>query len=154
MIGQIDHVNIVVHDLEVMCAFYEDELGLSRSKAVTISGPWVESVVGLKNAEAEVVYLELASGPRIELIRYLSPPGTAVEGLGIANTFGIRHIAFRVTDIDHWVEKLKKKGIRFFGAVRQVSKKQVQYSGGTRKRLVYFYDPEGNILELCEYVQA
>jgi hypothetical protein len=27
----------------------------------------------------------------------------------------------------------------------------VTYSGGVRKRLVYFRDPEDNILELCEY---
>lgn len=154
MIKQIDHVNIVVHDLEVMLAFYENDLGLKRAKEVTISGDWVEEVVGLKDVRAEVVYLELASGPRIELIRYLSPPGTRAEALGIANTFGIRHIAFRVSGIDLWVEKLKKRGVRLFGAVRQASKKQVRYSGGLHKRLVYFYDPEGNILELCEYVQS
>ena len=28
---------------------------------------------------------------------------------------------------------------------------QVTYAGGVRKRLVYFHDPEGNLLELCEY---
>ncbi len=154
MIKQIDHVNIVVHDLEVMLTFYEQALGLKRAKEVTISGDWVEAVVGLKGVKAEVVYLELASGPRIELIHYLSPSGMTVKGLDIPNTFGMRHIAFRVSEIDRWVGKLKKKGIRFFGAVRQASKKQVRYSGGLRKRLVYFYDPEGNILELCEYVQG
>lgn len=154
MIEQIDHVNIVVHDMAVMLAFYENTLGLNRVKEVTISGGWVEEVVGLKNVKADVVYLELMAGPRIELISYLSPSGMTLEGLGIANTFGLRHIAFRVRDIDGWVEKLKKKGIRFHGAVRQASKKQVRYAGDARKRLIYFHDPEGNILELCEYVQS
>lgn len=154
MIEQIDHVNIVVNDMAMMLAFYKNDLGLNCVKEVTISGTWVEQVVGLKGVKAEVVYLEFTAGPRIELIRYLSPPGMVLQGLSIANTFGIRHIAFRVRDIDDWVEKLKKKGIRFSGAVQQASKKQVRYTGGARKRLVYFYDPEGNILEFCEYVHA
>jgi len=33
-------------------------------------------------------------------------------------------------------------------AVRGLSK---TYAGGVRKRLIYFADPEGNLLELCEY---
>ena len=34
---------------------------------------------------------------------------------------------------------------------RQVPDAQVRYRGGVRKRLVYFKDPEGNLLEFCEY---
>jgi hypothetical protein len=38
--------------------------------------------------------------------------------------------------------------------VQSVPDSQVTYAGGVRKRLVYFRDPEGNLLELCEYRSA
>jgi catechol 2,3-dioxygenase-like lactoylglutathione lyase family enzyme len=151
MLEHIDHVNIVVDDLEAMIAFYRDVLGLRVTKRVSISGAWVETVVGLKNVKAEVVYLDPPSGPRVELIRYLSPEGARPAGLGDGNTKGLRHFAFRVTDIAAAVEKLKQAGVRFESDVQQVPESQVTYSGGARKRIVYFYDPEGNLLELCEY---
>ncbi len=151
MIEQIDHINIVVNDLEKMILFYEKQLGFKLSKRVEISGAWIEQLVGLKEARAEVVYLELPSGPRIELIRYLSPSGQRPQALNIPNTMGIRHMAFRVSNIKTWVARLKKEGISFFGDIQTVPDIQVTYAGGVKKSLVYFHDPEGNILEFCEY---
>ena len=49
------------------------------------------------------------------------------------------------------VEKLGQAGVTFESQVKSVPDSQVTYSGGVRKRLVYFRDPEDNILELCEY---
>ncbi len=152
MIEQIDHINIVVKDLETMIHFYEKHLGFKLSKRVEISGAWIEAVVALKDARAEVVYLELPSGPRIELIHYLSPKGQRPEALQIPNTLGMRHMAFCVTGITKWVTRLKKEGISFFGDIQKVPNAQVSYAGGVQKSLVYFHDPEGNILELCEYI--
>lgn len=151
MLSSIDHINIVVTDLERMVRFYTDLLGNRVTKRVTISGEWIDRVVGLTGAKGEVVYLELPSGPRIELIRYLSPAGSSPEGLDISNTFGIRHIAFKVEDIDAVYGKLKAAGVEFLSEVQIVPDSQVTYAGGVRKRLVYFRDPEGNLLELCEY---
>lgn len=151
MIEQIDHINIVVNDLETMIHFYKEYLGFKLSKRVEISGAWIERVVGLEAARAEVVYLELPSGPRIELIRYLSPIGHQPEALNIPNTMGMRHMAFRVNNIEAWVARLKKEGLSFFGDIQSVPDTQVTYAGGLQKRLVYFHDPEGNILEFCEY---
>jgi len=153
MIEALDHVNIVVKDLEGMIRFYRDALGFKLSKRVVISGEWIEGVVGLKAVEADVVYLEMQEGPRIELIHYRSPIGKKQESLGEPNTFGIRHIAFRVSEIDDLVAQLKKEGVPFFSQVLQVPDTQVKYAGGMRKRLVYFQDPEGNLLELCEYAK-
>jgi len=151
MIERIDHINIVVTDLECMTAFYRDVLGLQVSNEATISGPWVERVVGLEGVEAQVVYLELPDGPRVELIRYVSPDGERPAGLGTPNTPGLRHFALRVRDIDGIVARLRESGTRLFSEIHQVPDTQVTFAGGVRKRLVYFHDPEGNLLELCEY---
>src|SRR5215207_6981757 len=70
---QIDHINLVVEDLEKMTAFYVDVLGLKITKRATITGEWISRVVGLNDAHGDVVYLDFPSGPRIELIKYNRP---------------------------------------------------------------------------------
>ena len=147
----LDHVNIVVADLDRMVAFYRDVLGLRVTKQVTISGEWVASVVGLSDVHADVVYLDFEAGPRIELIRYNRPSASRPEGIDRPNAQGLRHLAFKIDDIEAVVAKLKSAGVRFFSDVRRVPDSQVTYAGGIRKRLLYFQDPEGNLLELCEY---
>jgi len=154
MITQLDHVNIVVADMPVMTAFYRDLLGLVVTKQVTITGEWVEQTVGLKDVIGHVVYLEPANtegGTRLELIHYESPAGVRPEALGQSNTQGLRHLAFKVDDIDTLTDRLRSQGVHVFSAVQTVPDAQVTYAGGMRKRLVYFHDPEGNLLELCEY---
>lgn len=151
MLETIDHVNIVVRDLERMAAFYSDVLGMRVTKRVTITGEWIDRVVGLSGAVGEVVYLELPLGPRLELIRYLQPSGANPPGLEISNTRGFRHIAFRVADVDASLRILRGFGVEALSDVQIVPQEQVTYEGGIRKRLVYFRDPEGNLLELCEY---
>ena len=151
MLERIDHVNLVVQDLEAMTRFYTRVLGLIITKRVRISGPWVEGVVGLEGVEADVVYLDLPDGPRVELIQYLGPSGRRPEGLELSNTPGLRHLAFRVADIDEVAAALRAGGIEPLSKVSQVPDEQVTYTGGVCKRLVYFRDPEQNLLELCEY---
>jgi catechol 2,3-dioxygenase-like lactoylglutathione lyase family enzyme len=151
MIEGIDHVNIVVHDLAAMTKFYCECLGCRVTKEVTISGDWIAAVVGLQNVVADVVYLDFPSGPRIELIRYRIPEGVHPPSLANANTFGIRHIAFRVIDIAVVVRRLDQANAKIHSNVATVPQAQVSYAGNASKRLVYFEDPEGNLLELCEY---
>jgi len=151
MLARIDHVNIVVSALEPMVEFYSVVLGLSVTKRVTISGDWVAAVVGLDRVNADVVYLELPAGPRIELIRYNTPRLDRPANIDKPHASGLRHLAFTVDDIDAFVSRLRNRGVRFFSDVQTVPTAQVTYANDVRKRLVYFQDPEGNLLELCEY---
>lgn len=151
MIESIDHVNLVVRDLPRMTGFYRDALGFQVTKQVTISGGWIDATVGLTGVLADVVYLDLPSGPRIELIAYHAPQGSECSNKNEPNAFGFRHIAFRVSGINELAERLRQIGVCFQSEVNSVPENQVTYSGGVKKQLVYFRDPEGNILELCEY---
>ncbi len=151
MLESIDHVNIVVTDLPGMINFYCRVLGLRETKRVTISGDWIDQTVGLRDVTADCAYLDLPSGPRIELLKYVNPPAGRPGELGASNTPGLRHLAFRVDDIDAAVTRLRGANVNFFSGVQDVPASQVTYAGGVRKRLVYFHDPEGNLLELCEY---
>ena len=151
MFEKIDHINLVVSDLEGMVNFYSQVLGLKVTKRATIRGKWVDDVVGLAGVDAEVVYLNADRSPRIELIRFDQPAGATLEAPAAANTRGLRHLAFRVVDIDQAVAALEAAGVELVSGVQKVPDSQVTYDGGMRKRLVYFHDPEANLLELCEY---
>lgn len=147
---RIDHINFVVADLDAMTAFYRDTLGLRVSKQISIDGPWIEAVTGLANAKADVVYLEPETGPGVELICYRRPQGSRPERLSQANTPGLRHAAFRVDDLDGVIRKLEDAGAHVQSDVQQVPTDQADFAG-RQKRIVYFQDPEGNLLELCQF---
>ena len=134
MLESIDHVNLVVRDLEGMAAFYSELLGLPPTKRATISGPWIAAVVGLTDVEADVIYLDLPEGPRVELLRYNRPPAERPDGLGRSNTPGLRHLAFRVRDIDAIVKPAspaRRPVLQWRPA--QLPDSQVTYAGGVRK---------------------
>ncbi len=80
MIQRIDHVNIVVAEMETMIAFYRDALGFRLTRQATIHGPWIDAVTGLHGVEADVAFLELPEGPGIELLDYRSPRTTRSAG--------------------------------------------------------------------------
>ena len=150
-IARVDHVNIVVRNTQPMIEFYRDVLGMKVTKDVNIGGDWIEQVVGLKDVEARVVYLELPAGPRLELIEYDSPTMIDSDQLGQPQMRGLRHLAFAVNDIDAVHRRLDSAGVRFISSVQQVPDAQVTYDASARKHLVYFRDPEDNLLELCQY---
>ena len=68
MVKAVDHINIVVSDLERSVSFYTDVLGFKETKRALLQGDWIEHIVGLKDVQAEVVYIN--SSPRIELLHY------------------------------------------------------------------------------------
>ena len=147
---QIDHVNIVVEDLPRMTAFYRDALGLKVIREVTIQGDWIEAITLLPKVEADVVYLQPPTGPPLELIAYRSPEGSRPDHLEKPNTKGLRHLAFLVEDLDAAVESVCDAGGERLAPVQKVPTTQAEF--GTRQKwIVYCRDPEGNLLEFCDY---
>ncbi|MDP7398344.1 MAG: VOC family protein, partial [Lentisphaeria bacterium] len=99
MVAHIDHVNISVQDLARSVHFYSELLGFEKTTDAHLEGDWIETIVGLKGVVADVSYVQPpGGGPRIELIKYHAPPGTAADMNSRPNTRGLRHLAFRVTD--------------------------------------------------------
>lgn len=151
MLEQIDHVNIVVSDLKRSVCFYTEVLGLEETRRAHLEGAWIESVAALPGVQADVAYVQpRGGGPRIELIQYTSPPGAEIPESGLANTVGLRHIAFRVRDMAAAYARLEAAGVVFFSAPIGVPNEVVQHDAG-EKRLCYFRDPDGVLLELAEY---
>ena len=108
MIRALNHINLVVSNLERSVQFYTTLLGFKEVRRAHLEGKWIESIVGLKGVRAEVVYLLAPAGePRLELLYYESPRGKWIQANSLANTIGLRHIAFQVEDIHKAVKHLK-----------------------------------------------
>ena len=151
MIRALNHINLVVSNLERSVQFYTDLLGFKEVRRAHLDGKWIESIIGLKNVCANVVYLLAPEGePRLELLCYESPKGEAIPVNSQANTIGLRHIALRVNDIQKAVKRLKDAGVTIIGETVDVPESVVTHDAG-HKILCYFLDPDGILLELAEY---
>lgn len=149
---RIDHVNIVVSDMERSVRFYQELLGLRRGFETTLEGEWVERVTGLPGARAHCVFMETDDPTvRLELLQYLSPAGESIEVNRRPNTGGLRHLAFNLDSgatLNAVLERLKRAGIEVVSEPVVVPFKVGSLG---RKRLCYFYDPDGTVLELAAY---
>ena len=146
---RVDHVNLVVRDLERSVAFYRDVLGFDITNRKALSGDWIEAIVGLSGVTATVVFvMPPGGGVRIELLQYHAPVGAEFADHGVANSIGIRHLAFKVPDIDATYDRLRAAGVRFVGPPVTVPQGIVKTPD---KRLCYFHDPDGVLLEITQY---
>ena len=151
MINAVDHINLVVSDLEKSVDFYTNLLGFKEVRRAHLEGDWIEKIVGLKDVKAEVAYIVAPEGePRIELLWYSTPAGESARMNSQANTIGLRHIAFRVDDIQRSFQKLKDAGVTIISEPTTVPASVISHDMG-RKTLCYFLDPDGVILEFAEY---
>ncbi len=140
---KLDHINIVVSNLKKAKDFFI-QFGFKEKDSSELSGDWISSIVGLENVKAYYVALSLpGSNINIELIEYIEPVSECDSCISKANQIGFRHLAFAVDDIEAEVQKLKKIGIKFLSSVKTYEK--------SRKKLIYFYGPDGILLELAEY---
>jgi len=71
----IDHTAIVVGDTEATLNFYRDTLGFAVAGESENYGPEQEHLNNVFGARLRITSLKAASGPGIELLEYLAPPG-------------------------------------------------------------------------------
>ena len=150
---KIDHLNIVVADMDRSVQFYT-RLGLRPGLDTFISGAWIANVVGIQDEQlkARVVFMEPEAGnTRLELIQYMTPVGGSVSANSQPNTLGLRHFALVVDDIMKTYQELRRDGVTFFSEPQEVTGNEEVAARLGRKKLVYLLDPDGVIVELAEY---
>lgn len=139
----MDHVGVVVEDLEAATRFFV-ELGLELQGEGSVEGAWVDRVVGLDGVRAQIAMLETPDGHgRLELTTFHAPLARDGDPHAPANTRGIRHLAFAVDDIDATVDGLRARGAELVGEVERYR---------DIYRLCYVRGPEGIIVELAERI--
>jgi catechol 2,3-dioxygenase-like lactoylglutathione lyase family enzyme len=142
-IQRMEHVGIVVDDLEAATAFFV-ELGLELQGDGSVEGGWVDRIVGLEGLQVEFAMMEAPDGHgRLELVKFHAPSGPGGDGHAPANAPGIRHLAFAVDDIDAVVASLRARGAELVGEIERY---------GDIYRLCYIRGPEGIIVELAEQI--
>lgn len=87
----MDHVGVVVDDLEAAIAFFV-ELGMERVGEVTpVEGRWLDQVVGLDDVQVDVAFVRTPDGHgQLELTKFRKPAATTAEPNAPANTQGLR----------------------------------------------------------------
>lgn len=105
-IQRMDHVGVVVDDLEAATAFFV-ELGLELEGEAAVEGRWVDRVVGLDDVRVDVAMVRTPDGhSRLELTKFHTPTAGSAEPNAPANTLGIRRIMFAVEDIEDVLARL------------------------------------------------
>ena len=141
-IQRMDHVSIVVDDLEAAKAFFV-ALGMELEGEAPIQGPWVDRVNGLDSVRVDIAMMRTPDGRgKLELTKFHSP--TAVSAgpeNALGNTFGLRSIMFAVDNLDAALAGLRTHGAELIGDV-------VQYE--SIYRLCYVRGPAGIIVALAE----
>jgi catechol 2,3-dioxygenase-like lactoylglutathione lyase family enzyme len=142
MIKQIRHSGIVVEDLKAALDFYRDMLGFKVEKSMHETGPFIESILGLKDIEVTTVKMSAPDGNLIELL-YFKPHKKDAKNLERRIfDFGISHIALTVDNLESDYQRLKLAGAHFFSA----PKINVELTA----TVAFCKDPFGNILELVQ----
>jgi len=142
-IQRMDHVGVVVDDLEAAIAFFV-ELGmeLEGESETPVEGAWVDRVVGLDDVRVDIAFVRTTDGhSRLELTKFHSPTATTAEPNAPANTLGLRRIMFAVDDIEDVVARLRTHGAELIGEVAQYEDIYL---------LCYVRGPAGIIVALAE----
>ena len=140
-IVRMDHVSVVVEDLEAAKAFFV-ELGMELEGQVPIEGPSVDRLNALDGVRAEIAMMRTPDGRgRLELTKVHHPAAVGAEAANTPNTLGLRSVMFAVDDVDATVTGLRAHGAELVGEVSQYQDSH---------RLCYVRGPADIIVALAE----
>lgn len=120
------HVALIVSDYAISKRFYTETLGLD-----------VIAETFREERESWKLDLRVPGGSQIELFSFPNPPKRPSR----PEAQGLRHLAFRVSDLNAAVERLESFGV----AIEKVRVDEL-----TGARFTFFADPDGLPLELYE----
>jgi catechol 2,3-dioxygenase-like lactoylglutathione lyase family enzyme len=141
MITQLRHVGVVVDNLEKSLHFYKDLLGLKIRSESQEDGPFIDTILGLRNVRLKTVKLMTPQGPAVELLYYDAPPSAQRPSCAIHER-AITHFALTIENLDGEYARLLQEGVVFNSAP------QTAPGGGVK--IVFCKDPDGNYIELTE----
>ena len=141
-IKRLDHVSVVVEDLEAAVAFF-NALGMTVEAKASLEGPWVDRINGLEGVQVNIVMMRTPDGQgRLELTKFRNPKLVESKpAIAPPNTLGLRSVMFTVESVDDTVARLRAIGAELVGEV-------VQYED--KYKLCYVRGPAGIIVALAE----
>lgn len=144
----IHHTSLAVSNAEESLKFYRDGLGLRVVNDVEERGERLSRQVELKNAHNRLIWLATTEGETlVELLEYKNPRGKKFDLT--CNDIGAPHISFLVDDIDETYKKLSSMGYK--STTEPLSVDETTQPGA---KTVYFYDPDGIVVEIFQIADA
>jgi methylmalonyl-CoA/ethylmalonyl-CoA epimerase len=128
---RIDHVAIVVDDIDQALGFWRDALGLEVTHVEDV--PDQESVVAFLPAAGSEVELVKPTSDSSGVARYLKKRGP-----------GIHHICFEVDDIEACLQRMKALQVRL------INPEPIIGTGGKRIAFIHPESTHGVLVELYE----
>jgi len=130
-IKRIDHLAVVVSDLQEALSFWEDALGLSVSRVEAV--PAEESVVA---------FLPIGDG-EIELVKPTTGDSGTAKFLAKRGP-GMHHVCFEVEGLDGLLARLKEHGIQL------INETPLEKENGVRYAFIHPKSTHGVLVELYE----
>jgi methylmalonyl-CoA/ethylmalonyl-CoA epimerase len=130
-VKKVDHIAIVVEDIEAALGFWRDALGLE-----------LERVEEVPEQAAQVAFLPVGDS-EIELVK----PTTADSGVARflqKRGPGMHHVCFQVEDIRATLQELKSKSIRL------INEEPMVLAGGKKIAFIHPENTGGVLVELYE----
>ena len=139
-IKSIDHVGLIVKDMEKTVAFYTEVMGFSLTGEIT---PWAGS-------PEECAAMQVPEGTEYRCAMVTAPGGTNIQFMEFdkmqdhvpLHVQGAHYLSFMVDDMDAWVKKLEENGAKL------MSKPLMYDEYGKTIQWCYVTDPNGIIFEL------
>ncbi len=130
-IKRIDHIAIVVEDIELALEFWRDTLGLELSHVEDV--PDQKSIVAFLPTRDSEVELVKPTDELSGVARYLKKRGP-----------GVHHICFEVDDIVETLTRLREKGVRLINDEPTIG------TGGKKIAFIHPESTHGVLVELYE----
>ncbi len=128
---KIDHIAIVVNDVEEAAKKYKEALGVDRIEFETVETEGVKvAIIHLENGRIELMEPTNDTSP---IKKFLDKKGP-----------GLHHMALETNDIDGEVTRMEGCGIQFLGKVRDGS-------AGTKVTFIHPKSLNGVLAELCSH---
>ena len=151
----LDHVAVMVNDLEKSLHFYRDLLGFEVLSPEEHKGGPIDEMVQISGVHMREYRLVPPGGVNgyqrrqsdgsgqitVDLIQWITPESSRQR-------FPIHHVpsahlCFGIEDLQSTYERLTAEGVEFVSP-------PVTFSGEGEWHVLFFYDPDGNLLELNE----
>ncbi len=130
-IEKLNHVAVVVADIDAALSFWRDALGLDPA-----------GVKDMPEQKSRIAFLPL-DGSEIELVQPTDPESGIAKYLAKRGP-GMHHLCLEVRDLDEMIARLKTKGIRLIGDAPTTG------AGGRRMIFVHPESAGGVLVELYE----
>lgn len=128
---KIDHIAIVVNDVEDSAKAYQEALGIDEVEFETVESEGVKvAIIHLENGRIELMEPTNDSSP---VKNFLDKKGQ-----------GLHHMALETSDIEREVSRMEGCGVQFLGKIRPGS-------AGTKVTFIHPKSLHGVLTELCSH---